>query len=121
MIAVILTIVFIAAFIFVFHRFDPSDSAFFPKCPFYVATGYKCPGCGSQRAIHALLNGDISQAFHFNAMMMICIPILAFLFLGGILKNKYPRLFRITVNPFLSWSLVLLILSWWLLRNVFNW
>lgn len=119
--AVILTIVSITAFVFVFHRFNPSDYAFFPKCPFFVATGYKCPGCGSQRAIHALLNGNICQAFRFNAMMLICIPILVFLSLGSILKHKYPQLYRITIHPFLSWGLMILILSWWLLRNLFNW
>ena len=26
--------------------FDPSVSAFFPKCPFLLLTGLQCPGCG---------------------------------------------------------------------------
>ena len=42
-------------------RFNPSSFTFYPRCPFYVLTGYKCPGCGTLRAIHHILNGNIGE------------------------------------------------------------
>ncbi|WP_225974845.1 DUF2752 domain-containing protein [Arachidicoccus ginsenosidivorans] len=50
------------------------DSSWFPKCPFRSLTGLQCPGCGSQRAIHDLLNLDILGAFRENALMVVSIP-----------------------------------------------
>lgn len=38
---------------------DPEYSAFIPKCPFRWFTGFDCPACGSQRAIHQLLHLNI--------------------------------------------------------------
>ncbi|MES2064153.1 MAG: DUF2752 domain-containing protein [Bacteroidota bacterium] len=32
-------------------------------CPFKYITGIDCPGCGFQRSLLALLNGDVHQSF----------------------------------------------------------
>ncbi|MCU0418282.1 MAG: DUF2752 domain-containing protein [Cyclobacteriaceae bacterium] len=58
---------------FVFRRLDPAQHPF-PACPFLKVTGYKCPGCGSQRAIHQLLNGNLKQAFLLNPLLVMAIP-----------------------------------------------
>src|SRR5690554_8210264 len=44
----------------------------------YYFTGFYCPGCGSQRAIHLLLHGDIIGAFRFNPLMVLTIPIMVY-------------------------------------------
>ena len=31
--------------IYIYAKFDPETTPF-PKCPFFWATGLKCPGCG---------------------------------------------------------------------------
>ena len=54
--------------------FDPAQHAFFPKCAFYWATGLFCPGCGSQRAIHALLHGHVGAALGQNALVVLVLP-----------------------------------------------
>lgn len=36
---------------------DPSRSGWLPECLFYKTTGFLCYGCGSTRALHALLHG----------------------------------------------------------------
>ena len=77
----ILKIALIAAllggFIFVYYFFNPSTTIFIP-CPFHYITGLYCPGCGSQRAIHLLLHGDLIGAFRFNPFMVLTLPILIF-------------------------------------------
>jgi hypothetical protein len=33
-----------------------------PKCPFKMITGFSCPGCGIQRALYAIMHGNIKEA-----------------------------------------------------------
>jgi hypothetical protein len=47
-----------------------------PPCPFHAVTGLWCPGCGATRATHALLHGDVSAAFGYNAMYVLFLPFL---------------------------------------------
>jgi hypothetical protein len=44
----------------------------FPKCPVFSLTGMYCPGCGSQRALHAFLNGNVADAFRQNLLATTC-------------------------------------------------
>ncbi len=65
----IVTICAIGCVLVLFYYFtDARYSALFPKCPFFVLTGLYCPGCGSQRAISALLHGELVQAAGYNFM-----------------------------------------------------
>ena len=59
-------------------RFDPATSGLFPPCPFRVLTGWYCPGCGSLRAMHQLLQGNIRNAFKLNALAVVALPFLAY-------------------------------------------
>ena len=45
---------------------DPSKQIFFPKCAFFVSTGYSCPGCGSSRALYQLTHGNVLEAVRLN-------------------------------------------------------
>ncbi len=112
----------IAAFfaIYIYGRYDP-DQVFFPKCPFFWLTGIKCPGCGSQRALHHLLHLNFGAAIHYNACLVFFIPILVFLITATLLRVRYPKLYHVSHSPILSWSLLTIILIWWLLRNIFGW
>lgn len=51
--------------------FDPSNYGFYPTCIFHRTTGLLCPGCGSLRALHQLLHGNLRAAFHFNALLTV--------------------------------------------------
>ncbi|TJY64564.1 DUF2752 domain-containing protein [Sphingobacterium alkalisoli] len=53
---------------------NPIEHALFPKCPVKHATGLDCPGCGGQRALHYLLNGQLSQAFAQNQLLFFLAP-----------------------------------------------
>lgn len=56
---------------------DPVRVPIYPQCVFHRVTGLDCPGCGSLRALHALLHGDFAVALHFNAFLVLSLPVLA--------------------------------------------
>lgn len=64
-------------FIYIYRNYDPMEHSFFPACPVKALTGFDCPGCGSQRAIHALLNGNFKAALYSNPLLMLLMPYLA--------------------------------------------
>jgi len=58
--------------------FDPATSGVFPPCPLHYFTGLYCPGCGSLRALHALLHGDLRQAWAMNPLTILLLPFLTY-------------------------------------------
>jgi hypothetical protein len=54
----------------VLFAFDPAGTWFFPSCPFFSLTGWLCPACGTLRALHALLHGQLDRAFRDNAFAL---------------------------------------------------
>lgn len=58
--------------------FNPAASAIFPPCPLHYLTGWYCPGCGSLRAIHALLHADLMQAWAMNPLTVLLLPFIAY-------------------------------------------
>ena len=121
MLIIILIITAAMAFCAIYYTHDPSSSALFPRCLFLSLTGYKCPGCGSQRAIHALLNGDVVGAFRYNAMLLIAIPWITLCLFVETQRTRWPKLYA-RLNPQLLILLFMaLVLAWWLFRNIFNW
>lgn len=106
---------------FIYYALDPASSTAFPRCTFLSLTGYKCPGCGSQRAIHALLNGDVVAAFKYNAMLLIALPWIGLCLFAESQRTRNPRLYQRLNAPLLIWLFLITVLAWWLLRNIFNW
>ncbi len=49
---------------------------FYPPCLIKTCTGLSCPGCGSTRALHALLHLRFSQAFSLNPLFTCAAPFL---------------------------------------------
>lgn len=93
----------------ILYFLDPSCSGFYPRCPFFVLTGWQCPGCGTLRAVHCLLHGRIVEAWNFNPAMIVSLPILAFMFASA----KFPR------SAKTGWAIIVAAIAWWIGRNVF--
>lgn len=110
----------IAAAGIIFFVFDPSVSALFPKCPFRMLTGLQCPGCGSQRAIHALLHLDIAAAFRYNALLVVSIPVVALLLAAEAYRQKKPEFYARIHHPALIWGYFCATLLWWIGRNIWQ-
>lgn len=107
--------------LYLYHKFNPALSEWFPKCLFYSLFGIPCPGCGSQRAIHSLLNLEFADAFRYNAMVVMAIPILAVLISASALRDRVPAFFKAVHHPAVSISLAASIIAWWILRIIFHW
>ena len=113
--------VIVIAGIAIYSTFDPSTVRFFPRCTFLTLTGLKCPGCGTQRAVHALLHGNFLEAVRFNAMMVASVPLLALYGYAEIVRKSKPRFYnKVNSTPIILTIFVLVVL-WWILRNVFGW
>lgn len=102
---------------------DPVKVGFYPRCPFLVATGYRCPGCGSSRAIHSISHGDIVASWHYNPALLPAVFLIVLLLIAGMLKQKskfWGRVHIFLSKPVFIYALGASIMLWWLLRNVFG-
>ena len=117
-----LLMVGIAALTIVYYRVSPATSIFFPKCAFLMLTGLKCPGCGSQRAVHALLHADIASAFLHNALLVASLPYLVLLIGARFYIYFHPAstLRSALESPFLIRTYFTIAIAFWIARNVFG-
>lgn len=99
------------------YFFIDARSHAFPKCPFYSFTHFYCPGCGSQRALSAILHGKIGDAFHDNVLMVLFLPLLCYWFFTSILL-KETRALTIFYNPVFGRVVLIAVVGFWLLRNI---
>ena len=97
---------------------DPSTFRWMPKCAVYHLTGYQCPGCGSQRALHALLHGQLTEAWDFNALFVAALPLLAFMGITELLHARCPGLYRRVHSPMAILAIACVIIGWTIFRNI---
>lgn len=101
---------------------DPTKSTWMPKCPIWLTTGLYCPGCGSQRAVHALLTGHIMEAFHYNLYLLLAWPYLAALVieklcLTGTIQLRWRKVLehKYTIYFYLATYCI-----WFVVRNILH-
>jgi hypothetical protein len=73
----------VAAAIAILLRFPPAPYGFYPNCPIHQYLHILCPGCGTTRALAALLQGNIIQALHLNALTTLLTPVALFYAAAG--------------------------------------
>lgn len=104
----------LAAGAWILFTFPPAAHSFYPRCVFRTVTGLECPGCGSTRALHALLHGRIGEAFRFNPLLF-AVMIAAACALPAFLRGETPRF--LTTRWF-GWGSVAIVSGWWVARNL---
>ncbi len=73
-----------------------------------MVTSYDCPGCGSQRAIHAILHGDFKTAWDLNALLFFLIPYIIL-----VLLMEHTSIIPIKYRKYLigKWPILILLMS----------
>ncbi len=116
----LLVFVVIVVFVGIYFLFDPTNNLLFPKCVFYTVTGYKCPGCGSQRAIYHLLHFNISGALKENLLLVLTIPLVLLLVYAEAVRTKKSDFYIKVHSLKLIVGYFVLVLLWGVFRNVFG-
>lgn len=115
----ILFLALLPVFILYYLIEDPAGGLM-PRCVVKSITGWSCPGCGSQRFLHALLNGHPLEAVSYNYF----IPG-GFLLIGVVIwleatRKSHPQRYRRFMQPLYLYLVLALIIAWMLVRNLLN-
>lgn len=100
-----------------YYALDPAGGML-PRCPFKVATGLDCPGCGAQRALHACLHGEFAAAYACNPLLAAELPLVLLVLAAELMPRRLAWLRRVTASrPFILTFLAIIIL-WTIYRNL---
>jgi hypothetical protein len=102
-----------AAGVGVLYTFPPAASSWYPKCVFRAATGLLCPGCGTTRALHQLLHGNVEAAFRLNPMLF-AMMLVALCALPSLLRGERPRFLE---RPWFAYTTLAVLAVYWVVRN----
>lgn len=91
-----------------------------PRCWFHYFTGLDCPGCGSQRMVHALLHGDVAAAWRHNAFLLLLSPVLLFMAWLETQRTRRPRLYIRFYSVRTTLLFAFLLVGWGILRNLWT-
>jgi hypothetical protein len=109
----------VIAGLLVLFAWDPAHSTGYPPCPFHALTGLHCPGCGTLRALHQLLHGNLPAAFLLNPLTVLCLPWIVYELLSGLVRavsgRRWPPVFRSALSIRILLGAIVL---FWVLRNV---
>ncbi len=101
---------------------DPNRPGHYPTCPFLATTGWYCPGCGSLRAVHDLLHGDLAGALARNPLMVLALPYLLLAGVAWLLRAAGRPAPRSTSLPaWVIWLILAGVIAFGVLRNLPGW
>lgn len=95
----------------ILYVLNPETTHWFPKCPFYLLSGWQCPSCGTSRAIYHFLHGDILGGLAYNPFILVSWPLLCIVVYLLWRKNTSHLLIALRIY-------IVLFFVWWILRNV---
>ncbi|MCR5159033.1 MAG: DUF2752 domain-containing protein [Prevotella sp.] len=79
-----------------------------------------CPGCGFQRAIHALLHGRFIEAIGYNLFLVVAFPYLMIILLSDCMREgKLRQKLRFAVEcKWVTNGYIILFFLWFIVRNI---
>lgn len=104
------------------YFFNPIQYALMPKCPVKLLTGLSCPGCGFQRAVHALLHGRFEEALQYNLFFAYAIPYLLAVFIANMVLRgeRQIKTLNFLEGRFMAITYVVIFSIWFVLRNIYQ-
>lgn len=101
--------------LFVWH-----PTAWVPSCPVWKFTGLYCPGCGSLRACHSVLNADVVGGFEFNPLLMLVgLPLAAWFWVDQVFIVTIGKRLKPWISgPLIAWVALAVLLGFAVLRNI---
>lgn len=104
----------------IYFFYSPANNGFFPQCPLKYLSGYSCPGCGSQRAIHELLHLNFKEAFAYNPLLVASIPYitLGIAFSTESLKTRYPKTRKFLYGQNALYVIMAILVLFFIFRNI---
>ncbi len=98
---------------------DPRVPGTYPPCLFLFFTGCYCPGCGTLRALHRLLHGDLRGALAYNTLTVVTLALLSAVGAYGAARTLgRSSLPRFNVSHRVAWGALVVIVLFWTLRNL---
>lgn len=113
--------ILLAVLIWYIYTHNPSDQKnLYVQCTFKALTGWDCPGCGGQRAVHELLHFHWRKALGYNAIFVLMIPYLLLLFYYEIRSYFFgiPKPKNFLTSSKMVWIFITALLIFGLLRNL---
>lgn len=114
----------LALMIWVYKTYNPLESHWFPRCPSKLLLALDCPGCGSQRAVHQLLNGHLLSALTYNPLFVIYLPYVALGFLIRFFSTErllIQKVYRLLYGRWASIISLIAIITFTIVRNTSWW
>ena len=121
-IATAMAVAVFAVIVLVYGNFDPSATWWMPRCPSKIITGFDCPGCGTQRALYALLHGDLAGAVRYNFIIFpagIMIVLLLAAQMGRYRWIFMGRMHNALNSTPVILTVMIMMMVWWVVRNIF--
>lgn len=106
--------IFIAAYALI----NPAETWWMPKCLIHFVTGLDCPGCGSQRALHSLLNGDFKAAFNYNPYVVTLLPLILACGIAEVFPKKFAGFKKFLAHPVIIGFFITITVLWTIWRNL---
>lgn len=107
----------VTAFVYV-ALVDPNEHGNYPTCPWLLATGYYCPGCGFLRMVHAIGHAQFGTAFGLNALAFVMLPVLLFAWGRWLVRSIRGRPRETVLHPAFIWAFLAILIGFWIVRNL---
>ena len=121
-IQIVLTLIIVIVLILMlslYYFVDPTSSKLFLKCLFFSISNFYCPGCGTQRAIHSFLKGDMIQGIRHNYMFILVFLVISYQATIFILDKLYSKKHLNLLHKSKTTNTIfILVILFWILRNI---
>jgi hypothetical protein len=98
--------------------YDPNEAGHYPTCPFLALTGLYCPGCGSLRAVHAMVHGEVGTAVGLNVLTVLAVVPLLVVWARWVAR-RWRGTSRTSVAPAAAlWALAVVVCVFAVVRNL---